>query len=705
MTILAVTAGYMLVRNLIVHDVVSLPRAWGVDFASYLQLSPLVVASLWLPLLVAVPAIATALSRVFLRSKRGTRPEYSVVSTIAIVVACATFAWVAPVAYGFLGDGSWYAAELYRSMSIPDYQNSMIKPSAWLTGVLLDRYAVVFRPENIRLPFVLAGMFGIVLATAVTSWSSRNWAAEQRLLVMTVMLGGAGTLVFFGYIELYAFVYGLGIAYLVTGLQAIRGEMHYAVPGVFLLAGIAFGAISVVWIPSYLLLLHWRFRGEGGRIPLRYAAVLLAVLPAVIVPLLYFFVGASSDSAYLVPVLPYERIVDGIRTGWQRYTLFEPLRFIDMLNAFLLALGPFAVSIGAVLVTLRGTGLWSKPTIGFGMTAAVGGLLLLMFGNTFLGLARDWDVAAFCFLGAAAFGVALFMEADNRRLIQLSKVLPFLSLAMISHLALWVALNADADASAERFEDIVMMDSELLLPMNTYTGWENLRKFHQTGIDRERYFDVLTRQLETGYSREDGYAEYLSSALMLDDSVLRETMLGRLMDMLVRDRDENPESDDFRYRSIQAQRELVTRVLLALRQVGLHAQADKYSAYFADRFNPWPEYSLVRLLQEGVSSIDEGMGILEAVVTDETGDAFLVMTAGGFAQSWGKFDKAAEYYERALEIEPRRYPSWYLVAADMHMKSRDDASRARELLRRCIREARGSREAMEAEQLLRELFD
>ncbi|MBN1447516.1 MAG: hypothetical protein JXA28_06265 [Bacteroidetes bacterium] len=244
-------------------------RLWGLDFFSVLE-GPLPGLLVSLPLLFALPPVARMFA---VRRERQDENSHGVriIVVAGLTVAAGVIAWSVNVGYAFLGDGTWYPAELYRSIHLPDYANSMIKPSAWLTGMLLDGVAVAFRPEDLRVPFVLAGCAGAVIATGAVLFATRRERGHITLAAAVILLGAPGTLLFLGYIELYALVYALSIAYLVTAWQCFRGNAPVWIPGVLLLVAILFGASAVVWLPSFLLLLHWKLRGEEGIFPLRRA--------------------------------------------------------------------------------------------------------------------------------------------------------------------------------------------------------------------------------------------------------------------------------------------------------------------------------------------------------------------------------------------------------------------------------------------------
>ena len=702
--VLAALAAFVLIRGLVTALGPGDARLWGVDFARWLDGGAVSMLLLWLPLFFLLPSVA----RLFFRDAgrpdeaegagTATTPQRWMLAGL-LTAAAVVIAWQLPVAYAFLGDGTWYAAELYRSMTLPDYANSMIKPSAWFTGLLIDAGARAFHPDDIRLPFVLSGLGGMLAAAAAVFFVLRNERAGTLVAAGLLLLCGSGSLVFFGYIELYAPVYALSVAYLVTAWQSLRAGGPVWLPVTLLVLALLFGGTAAAWLPSLLLLLHWKFRGEEGSFPLRRAAVALMLLPLAAVAGLYLLGGTQGDSAYLVALQPYERVVDGLRTGWQRYVLTAPERWADLFNMLWLGLGPALFVLPVLLVLGRRKGVLRTPAVLFGLTAAAGGLTLLLFGNTFLGLARDWDVGAFALLGSAFLTLALWQALSRERPAWNAFLLPGLAAVVLSHFVLWISVNASERASSGRFESIAAMDDGLLLPMNSFTAWENLRKFHQSGGDTEGYFRVLRRQIGTGYRSHIGYAEYLSSVLKLADASRQsqqfEWLFSSYLDAAQREGDP---SDQVVIPRREA-REFSVRLLLSAMQTGHAGLADAYEPRFRALFSPWPESGLLEVLRSPSDPQTDSVRIA-AAVTEKTGDAFLHMTAGGLFQQRGMYEAAAAAYDRALEREPALYPSWYLVAADLHRQHTGNPARARELLQACIANAPASPEAERARAIL-----
>ncbi|MCB2205347.1 hypothetical protein KQI65_11400 [bacterium] len=682
-------------------------RLWGIDFYSMYDGTWMALVA-WLPLLFALPSISARFVGASSSSAHADEAKERGKGTPAIRLLLAAgltlFAgWLAyeiNVGYAFLGDGTWYPAELLRSMTLPDYANSMIKPSAWLTGLLLDTLAVRLQPEDIRLPFILAGVAGAVIATGSLLLAMRREQGKTVLMTALLFLAPAGSLVFLGYIELYAIVYGLSIAYLVSAWECLRGDVPVWFPGMFLLLAILFGASSIVWLPSYLLLLHWKVRGESGSFPLRRAAMILIILPPLAALLAVFLLPGNSDSAYLVAFSPYERMVEGFSTGWQRYVFTAGARWIDIINVLFLTLGPVLAVLPVLFVLAMRRRILTLPSVLLGLTAASGGLTLLLFGNTFLGLARDWDVAALAVLGCFLLATVLLKSLHSHGALQLPALLPMLAAAMLSQLVLWTAVNVNDDASARRFAQLAEMDEGVVLPMNSFTAWENLRKFYKSGGEQQPYFHAMRKLIETGYRRDVSYAEYLSAALQLRDAGKQQQEMRWLLETLLGDAKAESQRE---HATVDRRffREFSMRALLSAWQTGHQDLVRAVRPSFESRFASWPEKQLLLPLQQSLSQ-EEIRQILDSAVSEDTDDAFLLMTAGGYAARYDLTGEADRLYARALKREPTQYPSWYLVAARLQMQLQN-REKARQYLEACITNAPSSMEARQAESLLSQL--
>ncbi|MBN1447515.1 MAG: hypothetical protein JXA28_06260 [Bacteroidetes bacterium] len=244
------------------------------------------------------------------------------------------------------------------------------------------------------------------------------------------------------------------------------------------------------------------------------------------------------------------------------------------------------------------------------------------------------------------------------------------------------------------------MDAGVLLPMNTFTAYENLRKFYRSGGEGEDYFRIMRRMMETGYRRDVSYSEYLSSVLQLRETAARERELAWLLSTLQKDA-ESEQGREVRSVHDRFFREFAVRTLISAWQTGARELVRNRLMSFTTVFPSWPERGLLDLLMTPPAEDAAAHELLVSSVDSDTRDAFLMMTAGSLHERYRDVSSAAELYDRALRSEPAAYPSWYLVAARFHLEVRRDTTAARSVLESCIRNAPRSDEARQAEEQLR----
>jgi tetratricopeptide (TPR) repeat protein len=389
--------------------------------------------------------------------------------------------------------------------------------------------------------------------------------------------------------------------------------------------------------------------------------------------------------------------------GWQRYVLTLPARWADMLNALLLAAGVPMSLLAAILILPAARRTGTSPLLLFGMVVFVSSAVLLVFGNSFLGLARDWDLASIPATAMAFLTLAFLATPEKGLRLAYRRVFPAALIAALCSFVLWQQVNADEDASASRFSDIVAMDSGLLLPMNTYTARENLRKFYRAEGLTPAYFSVLQQMAETGYHKPATYSEYLSSALQLQDTRAREEHITWLLGRLEAEASSTFPADDYRRIDERTLRELSTRVLLTLAQTGEQSRVDEWTKRLQPRLDPWPELLLVQIVNGDYTGALPVTEAAAAAVDSATTDPFLIMTVGGICEQHGAYARAASWYRRALRMEPKTYPSWYLVAARLYADRLGDIAAAKDVLEQCIRAVPDTREAASARDILSRL--
>lgn len=691
-------------------------RLWGIDALAWLPLSVdrLIVAAL--PVLALLPWLQSRTDRWL---AAGAFPRMHVL-VIALVASAALVALglAYPVAYAFLGDGSVYVGEMFRTARDAAHAPSFVKPTAWATGALLAALAALPATlDDVRVPFTVVSSAAAVLTTASVFFFLRDERRGTVVVLAALVAGMGGTLFFFGYIELYALPAALTLASLLAMWRALRQGASVLVPGILLAAAMAFGLAAATLLPAYLALLHWKVRGEeGGPMPLRIAVAVLAGLVVVAVAAAYLVIGSQANQSWLMPLAADYRTLDGVPVGVLQYTLFSSAHFADLANALLLGAGAAALVVPAALAAGRGVLRARDPFLLVTGLAAFGGLVQLIAGFSLFGLARDWDLAVQPLLAHAVFAAALLVRMEEGGCLRTGRIAPVLVLVALAGAWQWVDVNHTAEASARRFDAIVARDAALILPRDTYVALEHLRKFRQSGGDAAGSLDVLQRMEDTGWNLADTWRKMLQRTGAISDARARDAAYRDLLTrLLARVRSapagEGAGSDAAAPDGAAAlvvppsRRALADLVAVVLLQCIEQRHADIVTEYlpaFAAVLPDWRALAYLRAEAGSVPSNQRADAAFAAVDAQTREPGLLLATALQLAEA-GRAESAVTRLTRVLALDGASYPQAYIALARLQYEALALHDAAIETLQRCVREVPGTPHAAEARRILERL--
>lgn len=702
-------------------------RTWGIDSAAYLSTQPDILLALILPLLVLLPPVEAWCVRMLGARGAATTGRLPRILMPVAIAGAILIAVLVQVPFPYLGDGPYYLGDTFRVMHDAGGASGMLKPMAFLTGHLLVLLVRTFALEQVAAPFVIMGAAGAALTAAALVVGLRRERASVALPVATVVVSAPGTLLFLGYLELYAIGYALTASYLLLAWRVLRpgtGGAADAAPhspavnrehrtiiaaGVALLLAVGFTASAVVLLPSFLVLLVHHLRGGAGGpllrrlTPARAAAVLCILMLAGFGAMLTV-IDTTQRAAPLLPLVPGIVIADdGSVLGMQRYALLTAAHLADVANILLLQLGVLVFVLAAVVLRgVRGID-WRDASLAVFGTAAVGGLPIWLAGQSYFGLARDWDLTAIPLLAATMFVLALLVQLGERRTLDLARTAPLLMLVALTSLWLWLRPNLDAEASARRFEDLIRQNAGELPPRETYVALEHLRKFRQASGDERKHRDVVRAMAETGHLPLESYRRLFISlmrARTLDGSG---DDFAWLLERLVADLGDSTRTQGRYGGDARDLDEFTTRVLIGAVQTGRADVADRFLARVAAVHPSWRGGGLVRVVRDPALPPAQASALLAASIDEATRDGELLVIAAGAYQQLGMDDRAIALLEQALQRQPAHYPSWYLALAGMYRARGDSADRERDALMRCVERCPDTPEAAEARRLLAEM--
>jgi len=484
-------------------------RLWGVDMLRYHD--PLLVALFTaLPLIAALPFWRGLLEHAFEHIGNTIWNRLFVGSVAVFIIAVAVF----PMKTFFYGDGGSLIAEIYRMGSSQGYTGTLLLnlQSAPLAGVLLHGLAsgipTVINtigmplPETAHYPFHAVSLIG---AAAIGFIIALEKDRAARLPLLLLIWGTGGVLLFFGYVEMYLPVHLAVTAYLLAATGVMRdGRPPWHAILLFILA-LAAHYMTLALLPTLLFLIlrrHTFMRVLTGS----WRAILLSAGGIIVAAgLVYLAAGfAHSDSRVVMPLQPVST-----DAGTLSYTLLSSWHLLDLINLVLLvALFPL-LYLGILFITRRHT-LQFDDGLRLQLIAAFFFMLFLLFANTSLGLARDWDIAAP--LGAMVALLIFAVQSGEAHAVRLARLLQTGVTAALFMLP-WIAVNVDEDASAARFADIMPLDDEHMYGDYALSGYEALRKHALHESDYAREARLLQRMIEVvGYPEQ--YRLLMTNALL-----------------------------------------------------------------------------------------------------------------------------------------------------------------------------------------------
>jgi tetratricopeptide (TPR) repeat protein len=250
-------------------------------------------------------------------------------------------------------------------------------------------------------------------------------------------VGWAGVMVFFGYVENYALASVILLFFFNYSIEYIHsGKKLTLVVGLFLLAFFMHNLI-IFLLPSLMYILITRFKkNRNGSI----WGMFVSIIPVFIWIVISY--AEKEGSAFLLPNSSSE----------PGYLLWSGSHLLDILNELLLVSPVFIVLLFIQRIKYKKKKLHLRV---FFWLSALASLVVLLFLDPKLGMARDWDLFAMPLLG---FHMALFISADWQKAGKLVK--SAVVVVSIAFSVIWVLLNSDEEHSIERYKNIINLESE-----------------------------------------------------------------------------------------------------------------------------------------------------------------------------------------------------------------------------------------------------
>ena len=297
----------------------------------------------------------------------------------------------------------------------------------------------------VAVAWALAGELARGAGAAAGAPADARAARATQALVFAVLIAQGYLQLFFGYVENYTFLALALAAYALAALRALAGRAPLLLPASLLVLALALHLSAAVAVPSFVMLVvHRLFDSRARLAALRDLAVTAGLFVAT--HLLLARLGQGYDWTAMLLALGRRTTDSSTSYG------FHPFTFAQFMHQQVL-IGPLGIFLlAAALVTAAWPRLWRDGRALF-LAALVPGYAAASFiaGDSNLGVARNWDLlapAGFVFtLVALGFSLrASWAGADLRRWLFV------LALASLFHTVPWIAVNASARRTVERYK-------------------------------------------------------------------------------------------------------------------------------------------------------------------------------------------------------------------------------------------------------------
>ncbi|MFN8588613.1 MAG: tetratricopeptide repeat protein [Candidatus Eisenbacteria bacterium] len=416
--------------------------AWGINASRFLPFA----AVAWLA------ASALACGALLARVERPWRGPAAFAAGLLALAAWTAALWHFRVAHVLLGDGVPIVSALPEQHGAHPREPLASALLQWAWRWLGPAMSAPGRTRETAIALVAglvsvaAGVVAALAAFALAREARRTFAAsgeagaETALFALALLAQGA-TLVFFGYVEHYAWPAACALLLLSACLRTLRGAAPLAWPLAVFALGFAFHFSALVFVPALLVVIGARLArpdGRGGALrdlvgAAALAGVAVAWLQARGVPLLAnvrdLLASHAASAAYLLSR-------DHLRDFANEHARIGPLG----LPVFVALAVPFARDA-------------RTPGMLRAFVLVLGGTIVAATFRTPdmpLGYARDWDVFAAAGLALAAAAllavIGVVREPRARRALLAAALV-----VSLLHTLPWIALNHDEAASVRRF--------------------------------------------------------------------------------------------------------------------------------------------------------------------------------------------------------------------------------------------------------------
>ena len=400
----------------------------------------------------------------------------SVLSWVLLLLGGLLVFWGMRSAVHLLGDGIMLMRELEDFWSeIPRTDRAPL--TFWIVRGLHRAGASAWdsAETTYRIFSCVSGILFLVVARYAARLLGKD--ALERFLILALLLGAGYMLLFFGYVENYAFLFPFMLLYMLLGILALKGRLAIWWPAALLGVLMALHITMMTLAPSLLALAILKNRANGvsgTTVPVRLAASAgFAILLSAVVCFGALLLIQFDLIAYLQKRQGFYILNLFAEPGpKQHYRLFSFGKLVDFANQYFLV----APSSLMVLLLCRRANCLQGSDRRFVLVAALFPILFTVVANPELGAFRDWDVFAFAALPMTLWAALTVVRGLRDRVVS-ADTAGLICAAAVLHTVFWIGVNADELSAEARFSS--HLETGHLSAHARSHGWETLAVYHR----------------------------------------------------------------------------------------------------------------------------------------------------------------------------------------------------------------------------------
>lgn len=352
-----------------------------------------------------------------------------------------------PARVHLLGDGALLLREvsgINLGDELPPTFNRQL-----LAGLILQLIKSLFKSGTIIDPENLFKIFDFIAGAFFISIVFLTLRLVKRPPIDKFFLGcflffTAGSQLFLGYVENYAFFYVATGAYIISSWYALEKNLNVIFPFLFFVSMVGLHIGSIIFLPTLFLLMASSWKRK------RFETASLVGISLIVV--VVFILTNFKNIEIIYNRMLYEsrwNFLPLFQSGdYFSYALFSFAHLIDWLNANIL-IAPFGILIVLTFIFLgKDTKIIKDKIFQFLLSTTLLGLLFTFITFFALGMARDWDFMSSFFLPLLILNIYLLTKYSN--LLNNRSVLLLIVFISAIHWFSWIGVNSNENRHLER---------------------------------------------------------------------------------------------------------------------------------------------------------------------------------------------------------------------------------------------------------------